>query len=143
MVSFNASVDLPPTPLAPGAARRVLAEFLAIWEAPHSAIDAGLLVNELVSNAVEHVGGALRLQVSLSGRRLRVALTDGSPIHPVLLDPPGLQPRGRGMRLIAAVANRWGSESYRRGKRVWFELVPAPEGPIDPEDPEGAGDDLE
>lgn len=126
MVSFSANVDLPPTPWAPGAARSVLSALLAGWAAPQSRVDATLLVNELVSNAVEHAGGgdALSLQVRISDGRLWAAVADGSTAHPVMLEPSGLQARGRGVRLIATVADRWGSENYRDGKRVWFELGP-------------------
>jgi len=35
------------------------------------------------------------------------------------------QPRGRGLLLVKAIADRWGSEEHRGGKRVWFELGPA------------------
>jgi len=126
MVSFSASVELPPTPRAPSAARTLLSALLAGWEAPQSRVDAALLVNELVSNAVEHAGGnrALSLQVKMSDGWLWAAVADGSPAHPVMLELTGLEPRGRGVRLIATVANRWGSEEYRDGKRVWFELGP-------------------
>jgi anti-sigma regulatory factor (Ser/Thr protein kinase) len=130
MVSFSANVDLPPTPWAPGAARSVLSALLAGWAAPQSRVDAALLVNELVSNAVEHAGGddALSLQVRISDGWLWAAVADGSTAHPVILEPSSLQARGRGVRLIATVADRWGSENYGDGKRVWFELGPQPDG---------------
>jgi anti-sigma regulatory factor (Ser/Thr protein kinase) len=135
MVSFSANVDLPPTPWAPSAARSVLSALLAGWAAPQSRVDAALLVNELVTNAVEHAGGddALSLQVRICDGWLWAAVVDGSTAHPVMLEPSGLQAHGRGVRLIATVADRWGSESYRDGKRVWFELGPQPPAPQSPE----------
>jgi hypothetical protein len=33
-------------------------------------------------------------------------------------------PRGRGMHLVQAIADRWGSEDHGGGKRVWLELAP-------------------
>jgi hypothetical protein len=33
------------------------------------------------------------------------------------------RPRGRGMRIISALADRWGADEYRDGKRVWVELT--------------------
>jgi hypothetical protein len=28
--------------------------------------------------------------------------------------------------MVQAIADRWGSEAHRSGKRVWFELAPVP-----------------
>ena len=36
--------------------------------------------------------------------------------------------RGRGMRLVAEIADRWGANDHDGGKRVWFELSPADSG---------------
>jgi len=125
MATLNASVDLPPTAVAPGAARHALRELLRAWRAPHPRIDAELLVTELVTNAVEHAGGehSLLLQVGLSDGWLRVSLADGSAMRPVLRALYGQQPRGRGVRLISTLAARWGCEDYHGGKCVWFELA--------------------
>jgi hypothetical protein len=35
-------------------------------------------------------------------------------------------PRGRGLQLVAAIADRCGAEDHQGGKRVWFELTPPP-----------------
>jgi hypothetical protein len=87
---------------------------------------APLLVAELVANAIDHVQGAAgpTLELAASEGWLRIAVVDGSPIRPVVGEPGHGQPRGRGLQLVTAIADRWGSEDHRRGKRVRFELRP-------------------
>ena len=55
---------------------------------------------------------------------LRIAVADGSSVRPVVRELENDQPRGRGLLLVKAIADRWGSEEHRGGKRVWFELRP-------------------
>ena len=73
-----------------------------------------------------HVGGEVSLVVALtlSDGWLRISVADGSAIHPVLHELSGHQPRGRGMRIVAALAARWECEDHHGGKRVWVELGP-------------------
>lgn len=126
MTSRNATVDLPPVPASIPAARHIAVELLRAWGAPHDAYDAGLLVTELVANVVDHVGGEaiLTLELSLSEDWLRVGVVDGSAIEPVVRELDRANPRGRGLRLVQAIAHRWGCEAHQDGKRVWFELRP-------------------
>jgi anti-sigma regulatory factor (Ser/Thr protein kinase) len=124
MSTLTASIDLPPTPASVPAARHLLLELLRAWNAPHDNDDAALLVTELVANVVDHVQGetSLTLEMELSDRWLRIAVADGSSIRPVVRELEHEQPRGRGLLLVKAIADRWGSEEHRGGKRVWFEL---------------------
>ena len=34
------------------------------------------------------------------------------------------RPRGRGIRMVQAIADRWGTDAHGSGKRVWLELRP-------------------
>ena len=127
MSSYFASVDLPPDLASVPCARHLVLDLLRTWRAPHDHDDAGLLVTELVANVVDHVGGeaSFILEVTLADRWLRIAVADGSAIRPVVQEHSGDRPRGRGLRLVQAVAERWGVEDHHGGKRVWFELAPA------------------
>lgn len=122
--TLHAAVDLPSTARSVPAARRLVAHLLTAWAAEAFHDDALLLVSELVTNVVRHVSGqvALRVEVALSDPGLHVAVVDSSPELPV----PGLRgPQGgHGILLVSALADRWGSERYDGGKRVWFELEP-------------------
>lgn len=127
MSTRSASIDLPPTAASVTASRRLVREVLRVWDAPHDHEDACLLVTELVSNVVDHVGGEanLTLELSLSETWLRIAVVDGSSIRPVVQELSHDRPRGRGIRMVEAIADRWGVEDENGGKRVWFDLYPA------------------
>lgn len=124
----SASVSLPPTARSVVAARRMVRELLRAWGAAQDREDAELLVTELVANVVDHVGGAgsFRVEVTLSGPWLRIAVVDGSAVRPVVRERSSERTRGRGLQLVAAIAERWGVEGDGGGKRVWFELAPRP-----------------
>jgi anti-sigma regulatory factor (Ser/Thr protein kinase) len=124
--SRNARIDLAPTAASVPAARHLVLELLRAWNLPHDAEDAALLVTELVSNVMDHVGGEanLTLELETSDDWLRIAVVDGSAIRPVVQELSGDRPRGRGMRMVQVIADRWGAEDHLGGKRVWFELRP-------------------
>ena len=126
MSSRNASIDLPPTVESVPTARHLVLELLRVWDAPHDREDAALLVTELVSNVVDHVGGEanLTLELGISDDWLRIAIVDGSSVRPVVQELSMERPRGRGMRMVQAIADRWGADDHGGGKRVWFELRP-------------------
>ncbi len=126
MSSHNAAIDLPPTSTSVPAARHLVLELLRAWDVPHDREDAALLVTELVSNVVDHVGGEanLTLELQLADQWLRIAVVDGSSIRPVVQELATDRPRGRGLRMVQAVADRWGTDDHLGGKRVWFELRP-------------------
>ena len=128
MSTLTATVDLRPTARSVPTARRVVGELLTAWGAPHDRQDAELLATELVANVVDHAGGesVLTLEVSLSGSWLRIAVADGSAVRPVVRELDHQAPRGRGMLIVEAIADRWGAEDHHGGKRVWLELL-APE----------------
>lgn len=85
-----------------------------------------MLVTELVANVVDHVRGeaSFTLELELSDQWLRISVIDGSSIRPVVQALNGDSPRGRGIAMVEAIADRWGAEDHRGGKRVWFELEP-------------------
>jgi anti-sigma regulatory factor (Ser/Thr protein kinase) len=94
------------------------------WGADGSRADALLLISELVGNAVEHGGGGPRIPIQLtrSGRRLRISVTDASPTHPSVGTDSGY-----GLRMVQAIASQWASTPHPYGgKTVWCELTEAP-----------------
>ncbi|THA26676.1 PAS sensor protein [Streptomyces sp. RKND-216] len=117
-------------------ARRFTARTLRSWGLADEADVALLVVSELVTNALLHTQGAARLDLMLSGDRLRVAVTDSSPrapAKPVIVDWEATG--GRGILLVEAVSTAWGSVPVGGGKQVWAEV------PVPPREP-GEGDRL-
>src|SRR4051812_18641227 len=66
MSTLDARFDLPPLAASVPTARHVVVELLRSWEVPHDLDDAALLVTELVSNVIDHVGGDATLTVELT-----------------------------------------------------------------------------
>ncbi|MDN3294664.1 ATP-binding protein, partial [Streptomyces ficellus] len=138
-----ARTSLPGNPLAPGAARRFVRAALADWTGlalPAAATindqvadDVVLVVGELVTNAVVHAGTTvellLRLEDPAEGRSAALVLevSDHHPTRTVRHDhhhqeEDDLDEYGRGLRLVAALAECWGI-TYRPGlKTVWARL---------------------
>ncbi|MEV1063575.1 SpoIIE family protein phosphatase [Streptomyces sp. NPDC050263] len=111
-------------------ARRFSRRTLRAWGITDTAMDAALLVvSELVTNALVHTDGPVRLDLTLIGRRLRVAVTDASPRSPVKPTDLGWEATGgRGILLVEAMSDTWGTVPVSGGKQVWSEL------PLDPDD---------
>ncbi|MEU1318558.1 ATP-binding protein [Streptomyces tibetensis] len=99
------------------------------WGEPYEA--AAQVVAELASNAVLHgrvPGRDFRLGLKLHpGHTLRVEVTDarGDRI-PSVPEPVDEEAEfGRGLRIVAAYASRWGvEEAPAHAKTVWAELRP-------------------
>ncbi|GGL63536.1 hypothetical protein GCM10010129_04070 [Streptomyces fumigatiscleroticus] len=106
-------------------ARRFTRRTLRVWNVPRNAEDTVLLVvSELVTNALTHTDGRVRLDLTLVGGRLRVAVADTSPRTPV--KPAGLgweATGGRGILLVEAMSAAWGTVPVGGGKQVWSEIA--------------------
>ena len=82
-----------------------------------------LAVSELVTNAVRHTSGPIELSARRGRPSVRVEVSDGDPSSPHMMDPSLDTDGGRGLPVVAAMADEWGWDSDdRRGKRVWFSL---------------------
>jgi anti-sigma regulatory factor (Ser/Thr protein kinase) len=92
-----------------------------------------LVISELVTNAVLHApeSPTITLELLMTGCAIRVLVSDRSPCKPEHRSHPTPRSaeRGRGVELVDALAERWGTESRGpAGKTVWCELraQPAP-----------------
>ncbi|MCX4819012.1 ATP-binding protein [Streptomyces sp. NBC_01142] len=121
--------QLPRTPRSVGRARALLAAQARDWKIPDDVADtAVLLLSELMTNACRHArvpaGRAVRAAVSLVGDVLRVEVHDASDALPQPRSAAPDDESGRGLTLVAALADDWGvgPRPYGIGKVVWFEL---------------------
>ncbi|MEU2619902.1 SpoIIE family protein phosphatase [Streptomyces sp. NPDC007157] len=129
---------LPGSPLAPGSARALVRACLDEWTdcgllepGQRVAEDAMVVVSELVTNAVVHAGTDIEVDWWLEEARQETAfvveVTDHHPSR-APRDHPGETPYetpeyGRGLRLVASLAESWGV-TYRVGaKTVWARLT--------------------
>ena len=109
---------------------RVARAFVAGMLGPsHGYADvATLLASELVTNSVRHSGsavpgGLVTVTVTTRGEDVRVEVTDcGRDGVPVLGPAAGAAEGSRGLRLVEALARRWGYERGGGLAMTWFEL---------------------
>ncbi|WP_181806509.1 ATP-binding SpoIIE family protein phosphatase, partial [Streptomyces shenzhenensis] len=106
-------------------ARRFSRRVLRSWGVIDDAMDAALLVvSELVTNALIHTDGPVRLDLTLVEHRLRIAVADASPRSPVKPTSIGWEATGgRGILLVEAVSAAWGTVPASGGKQVWADLA--------------------
>jgi len=108
-------------PAAPGDARRLAADTLR--HAHHDLLDdVQIVITELAANAVRHARTPFSVSICSTRSRVRIEVRDGSRAMPAVRDDPGTTPFGRGMRIVTALATRWGVEPAPDGKVVWAEL---------------------
>ena len=96
--------------------------------------DVLLMVSEIASNAVRHTasgdGSWFDLTVTASEYAARVEIADrGSSSEPRIPDQSseaGALTGGRGLRIVDALADRWGARGDELGRVVWFEVTGKP-----------------
>jgi len=129
----TSSLALGALPTAPSCARLHAGAVLREWGLADVAETAELVVSELVTNAVQaSIGPALprigipvvHLRLLADRRRVVVEVWDGNPQPPVGKQVAPDEEHGRGLMLVEALCERWGSEAVpgRGGKVVWAEL---------------------
>lgn len=121
----TATRTLPAESTAPGAARVWAAKTLGSWGLDEDGIDVALLgINELVTNALLHARTGSRVELDLDEQRLLVLVSDsGMASQPQVQETDPTAVRGRGLVLVDALTDAWGSERTSRGTTVWFEIA--------------------
>lgn len=122
----TASLRLPPESTAPGRARAFLREELQTWGVGEEIVEtAQLCLSEVVTNAVNHAHTVADVRLSLLDGVLTVLVRDrgelGEVLEPTREEDP-LAVYGRGLMLVEALTDRWGSERDAGGTTVWFAL---------------------
>ncbi|MEW2519434.1 ATP-binding protein [Actinacidiphila alni] len=108
-------------------ARHALAELLAEWELSSLTDSAGLVLSELMTNAVNArvVGRECRTVFRRLPTGVHIEVHDPSPLLPVLREPRPLAESGRGLPLVALLTDgHWGTTPRDGiGKLVWAEVT--------------------
>jgi len=89
----------------------------------HLVDDIELVTTELVTNAVLHGGGLTRFHLRALPTGVRIEVADQSTEGPVLVPGADDAGTGRGLVLVAKLAERWGVERTGHGKVLWAEVT--------------------
>ena len=109
---------------SPRLPRTLALDFVEPWASNGFRMELGLLVTELVANAVLHGLPNIHLDVCAVGPvQVRVEVFDGSLALPEIRDPSMDSISGRGLTIIDAIAMEWGARPQPNGKVVWCELM--------------------
>ena len=84
---------------------------------------AELMVSELATNALHHTTDSFTVNVTTTEDHIRVAVTDTGGGRPEKRSPSSLEPSGRGLQVVEALADHWDVTPARPvGKTVAFVL---------------------
>jgi hypothetical protein len=120
--SWTTAWDVPPMLSDVPEARSQATTVLTEWDVCGEGAEPILLVlNELLTNAVEHARPPLHLTLRLGEDFVRVEVYDTTA------EPPCFRPReaegsGHGVQIVAALAARHGWSPDRDGKTVWADV---------------------
>lgn len=120
---FEASWPLALDLRSVGRARRAVTGRLDEWDLGHLADTAELLVSELVTNALRHAPGPVRLNLRVTANGLRCEVEDTHLAAPIRRSATPDAEGGRGTELLDLLSDSWGSYETGTGKTTWFELT--------------------
>jgi serine phosphatase RsbU (regulator of sigma subunit) len=114
------SWDLPAEPALVAEARARAARQVTEWGYEEIAFTTELLVGELVTNAIVHAQPPIQLRMILD-TTLSCEVSDTSSTAPHHRRAGRYDEDGRGLLLVAQLADRWGTRQTRTGKTIWAQ----------------------
>ncbi|MFB6709759.1 SpoIIE family protein phosphatase [Streptomyces sp. NPDC056333] len=121
-------LDHDPTAAATARAhtRRTLADWNVDEDTAHA---AELIVSELITNAIRYGAPPMQLRL-IKDRTLTCEVHDDGATSPRLRHARTVDEGGRGLFIVAQLAQRWGTRYTAEGKMVWSEqILPTPASP--------------
>ncbi|MEU2056366.1 SpoIIE family protein phosphatase [Streptomyces bungoensis] len=115
-----ATWTIPPHPEEVASARDRAVRQLADWDLTGNSLATEIIVSELVTNALRHGTPPVRLRL-IKDRVLTCEVSDASPAAPHLRHARTLDEGGRGLFIVAQLAQHWGTRYTRSGKIIWTE----------------------
>ena len=98
-------------------------EVMRSWALLEEVVDtATLLASELVTNGLVHGRGTVELRLRLTRDRLVLEAVDAGRHMPRRRRAGEDEEGGRGLHLVAHLADRWGFRATESGKVVWAEI---------------------
>ncbi|MBS2966570.1 ATP-binding protein [Actinocrinis puniceicyclus] len=136
---FVSALRFAAVPTAVSCARAFVRQTLHTWQRPEAAEVAALITSELVTNAVKATGTTdphptyaalatvpvIRVRLVLRSTGLIIGVWDASTQTPVLQSQHPDAEHGRGLRIVHAESERWGTTylAENGGKIVWAEIA--------------------
>ncbi|MEU9145484.1 SpoIIE family protein phosphatase [Streptomyces sp. NPDC048349] len=114
--------ELPADPARVGDVRAAAVAQLSRWGLDESAFATELLLSELVTNAVRYGAGPIRVRL-IRGRTLICEVHDTSSTAPRMRHAATTDEGGRGLFLVAQLAQAWGTRYTPEGKVIWAECA--------------------
>ncbi|MFE9502297.1 SpoIIE family protein phosphatase [Streptomyces anthocyanicus] len=112
--------DVPNDPAAVAEIRSQVTRRLAEWGLDELAFTTELILSELVTNAIRYGGETVHVRV-VRDRSLICEVFDSSSTSPHLRYAAMTDEGGRGLFLVAQLAERWGTRYTPAGKVIWAE----------------------
>jgi anti-sigma regulatory factor (Ser/Thr protein kinase) len=112
-------------PTAPQDVRAFVRAVLDEWGVQCRDGDAEIVASELATNAVRHARSPFVVTLTRSPAAVRIAVRDTSSDRPIRILRDDCEFGGRGVRLVAALANDWGVVGEADGKSVWADIATA------------------
>ncbi|WP_406361144.1 SpoIIE family protein phosphatase [Streptomyces sp. NBC_01579] len=117
VLTLSLPADPEAAPIARAAARRQLKAWGVDEE---TAFTTELIVSELVGNAVRYGAPPLQLRLIFE-RMLTCEVSDAATSAPQVRHARTIDETGRGLFIIASLADQWGTRYQAQGKTVWAE----------------------
>ncbi|MCQ8187884.1 SpoIIE family protein phosphatase [Streptomyces rugosispiralis] len=112
--------DVPRDPAAVAQMRATVADQLVRWGLEDLGFITELILSELITNAIRYATGPISVRLLLD-RKLICEISDGSSTSPHLRYAETTDEGGRGLFLVAQLAERWGTRYTPNGKVIWAE----------------------
>ncbi|MEU1618336.1 SpoIIE family protein phosphatase [Streptomyces sp. NPDC005722] len=103
-------------------ARDLAASRLEGWDLGELAFTTELVISELVTNAIRYGSGPVQLRL-IREDTLICEVSDASNTAPHLRRARMLDEGGRGLFIVARLAERWGTRQRPDGKTIWAEIA--------------------
>ncbi|WP_369364449.1 SpoIIE family protein phosphatase [Streptomyces sp. CG4] len=102
-------------------ARHLVRDQLTVWGLEEATFPTELMVSELVTNAIRYGRPPIQLRLIHQDSTLLCEVYDSSGTTPHMRRARIFDEGGRGLLLVAQLAERWGTRHDRVGKTVWAE----------------------
>ncbi|WP_280717472.1 SpoIIE family protein phosphatase [Kitasatospora sp. MAP5-34] len=114
--------DVPADPAAVSGVRAAVSRQLSGWGLDEASFVTELILSELVTNAIRYGSEPIRVRLLLD-RTLICEVSDTSSTAPHLRYAATTDEGGRGLFLVAQLAERWGTRYTAAGKVIWTEQL--------------------